>query len=177
MDEVATIAGGCFWCLQPLFQELKGVSKVEVGYAGGDVSNPTYEQVCGDSTGHAEAVQITFDPATISYEDILRIFFSVHDPTTLNRQGHDVGSQYRSVIFAHSPAQKAAAANVIAEITKGGLWDNPIVTELVPFQTFYRGEEYHQDYFRKNPYAGYCRAVVAPKVTKFRKQFAARLKA
>jgi peptide-methionine (S)-S-oxide reductase len=177
MNEVATFAGGCFWCLQPIFQALKGVSKVEVGYAGGEVPNPTYEQVCTDTTGHAEAVQVTFDPGTISYEDLLRIFFSVHDPTTMNRQGHDVGTQYRSVVFVHSPAQKASAAKVVEEIGKAEMWDDPIVTEIVPAPPFYRAEEYHQDYFRKNPYAGYCRAVVAPKVAKFRKQFAARLNA
>ena len=175
MTETATLGGGCFWCLQPIFQDLKGVAKVEAGYAGGTVPNPTYGQVCTDRTGHAEVVQVTFDAGTISYEDVLRIFFTVHDPTSLNRQGHDVGTQYRSVIFAHSPAQEAAAKNVIAEVAKAGLWKHAIVTEVVRFQAFYRAEEYHQDYFRKNPFAGYCQAVVAPKVAKFRKQFAARL--
>lgn len=175
MTETATLGGGCFWCLQPIFQDLKGVTKVEVGYAGGTVPYPTYEQVCTDRTGHAEVVQVAFDSAAISYEDLLRIFFTVHDPTTLNRQGHDVGTQYRSIIFVHSPAQEAAAKEVITELAKAGLWKHPVVTEVAPFQAFYRAEEYHQDYFRKNPYAGYCQAVVAPKVAKFRKQFAARL--
>lgn len=175
MTETATLGGGCFWCLQPIFQDLKGVTKVEVGYAGGKVPNPTYEQVCTDRTGHAEVVQVTFDPTAISYEDLLRIFFTVHNPTTLNRQGHDVGTQYRSIIFAHSPAQEAAARQVITEVVKASLWKDAVVTEVVPFQAFYPAEEYHQDYFRKNPTAGYCQAVVAPKVAKFRKQFAARL--
>jgi peptide-methionine (S)-S-oxide reductase len=175
-EEVTTLGGGCFWCLQPLFQELRGVTKVEVGYSGGAVSNPSYEHVCSDTTGHAEVVQVTFDPSDISYEDLLRVFFTVHDPTTLNRQGHDVGTQYRSAIFYHTPDQKASAERVIANITKEGLWDDPIVTEVTPFQAFYRGEEYHQDYFKKNPWAGYCRAVIAPKVAKFRKVYADRLR-
>lgn len=175
--EVATVAGGCFWCLQPIFQELRGVEKVEVGYSGGHLANPSYEAVCTESTGHAEAVQITFDPTTIPFVDLLRIFFSVHDPTTLNRQGHDVGTQYRSAIFYHTPEQQKAAQQIIAEVDKADLWGAPIVTDVTPLSQFYRGEEYHQDYFRKNPTAGYCRAVVAPKVTKFRKQFASRLKA
>lgn len=173
--EAVTLAGGCFWCLQPLFQELRGVSKVEVGYSGGDLVNPSYEAVCTDTTGHAEAVQITFDPATIPLVDILRIFFSVHDPTTLNRQGADEGTQYRSAIFTNSAEQEKAAQQVIGEIQKAGIWRGPIVTEVAPLAAFYRGEEYHQDYFQKNPNAGYCRAVVAPKVVKFRKQFADRL--
>ena len=174
--EVVTLAGGCFWCLQPLFQELRGVEKVEVGYSGGDLVNPSYEAVCTDTTGHAEAVQITFDPQTIPLVDILRIFFSVHDPTTLNRQGADVGTQYRSALFVASPEQEKAAKQVIEEFETTRTWSHPIVTEVTPFDVFYRGEEYHQDYFRKNPNAGYCRAVVAPKVVKFRKQFAERLK-
>ncbi len=175
-EEVATLAGGCFWCLQPIFQELRGVDRVVVGYSGGHVPNPTYELVCTDTTGHAEAVQITFDPAVISFEELLRIFFSVHDPTTLNRQGNDVGTQYRSAIFYHTPAQKATAERVIHELEASEVWDHPVVTEVTPFTAFYRAEEYHQDYFRKNPDAGYCRAVVAPKLAKFRKRFHERLK-
>ncbi len=174
--EVATLAGGCFWCLQPIFQDLKGVEKVVVGYSGGRVKNPSYEDVCTDTTGHAEAVQVTFDPAVIPYDDVLKIFFSVHDPTTLNRQGHDAGTQYRSVIFYRTPEQRTAAERVIREVGAAGLWDDPIVTEVTALTAFYPAEEYHQDYFAKNPYAGYCRAVVAPKVAKFRKEFAARLK-
>jgi len=174
--EVTTIAGGCFWCLQPIFQELRGVEKVEVGYSGGRLANPSYEAVCTDTTGHAEAVQITFDPQTIPLVDLLRIFFSVHDPTTLNRQGADSGTQYRSAIFYHSPEQEKAARQVIAEVNEAEIWRHPIVTEVKPVGPFYRAEEYHQDYFRKNPTAGYCRVVVAPKVAKFRKQFADRLK-
>ena len=174
--EVTTIAGGCFWCLQPIFQELRGVEKVEVGYSGGRLANPSYEAVCTDTTGHAEAVQITFDPQTIPLVDILRIFLSVHDPTTLNRQGADSGTQYRSAIFYHSPEQEKVARQVIAEVNEAEIWRHPIVTEVKPAGPFYRAEEYHQDYFRKNPTAGYCRVVVAPKVAKFRKQFADRLK-
>ena len=174
--EVATVAGGCFWCLQPIFQDLRGVEKVEVGYSGGHLANPSYEAVCTDTTGHAEAVQVTFDPQTIPLVDILRIFFSVHDPTTLNRQGADEGTQYRSAIFTHSTEQEKVAKQVIREIEEAGIWRRPIVTEVAPLTAFYRGEEYHQDYFRKNPTAGYCRAVVAPKVVKFRKQFSDRLK-
>jgi len=158
--EVATLAGGCFWCLQPVFQELRGVDKVEVGYSGGAIVNPSYEAVCTDTTGHAEAVQITFDPKTIPYVDILRIFFSVHDPTTLNRQGADAGTQYRSAIFIHHVEQEKGAKQVIAEFDKAGIWGRPIVTEVTPLNAFYRGEEYHQDYFRKNPTTGYCRAGV-----------------
>ncbi len=174
--EVATVAGGCFWCLQPIFQDLRGVEKVEVGYSGGHLANPSYEAVCTDTTGHAEAVQITFDPQTIPLVDILRIFFSVHDPTTMNRQGADEGTQYRSAIFTHSAEQEKTTKQVILEIEEAGIWRRPIVTEVTPLTAFYRGEEYHQDYFRKNPTAGYCRAVVAPKVAKFRKQFSDRLK-
>jgi len=174
--EVATLAGGCFWCLQPIFQDLKGVDKVVVGYSGGRLKNPTYEDVCTDTTGHAEAVQVTFNPAAITYEEILKIFFSVHDPTTLNRQGHDVGTQYRSAIFYQAPEQKATAERVAKEIGTAGLWGDPIVTEITALAAFYPAEDYHQDYFAKNPYAGYCRAVVAPKVAKFRKEYAARLK-
>jgi len=175
-EGVATVAGGCFWCLQPVFQELRGVETVVVGYTGGQTRNPTYEAVCTDTTGHAEAIQVTFDPDLISYEDLLRIFFAVHDPTTMNRQGNDVGTQYRSEVFYHSPEQKATATRVIAEVDKAGLWDDPIVTSVSPFSTFYAAEGYHQDYFAKNPWAGYCRVVIAPKVAKFRKEFGDRLK-
>ncbi len=174
--EVATLAGGCFWCLQPIFSELRGVDKVEVGYAGGHVTNPSYEDVCTDTTGHAEAVRITFDPAVISYEDLLRVFFTVHDPTTLNRQGADVGTQYRSAVFVQSAEQRAAVDRVLAELKGQNVWDDPLVTEITPYTSFYRAEEYHQDYYRKNPYAGYCMAVVSPKVRKFRKRYADRLK-
>ena len=175
--ETATLAGGCFWCLQPLFQELRGVTRVECGYAGGHVDHPTYEEVCGDATGHAESIQIAFDPALVSYEDLLRVFFTVHDPTTLNRQGADVGTQYRSAVFYHTAEQKAAAERVIRELEQEKVWDGPFVTEITPFSNFFRAEEHHQDYYRKNPYAGYCLAVIRPKVPKFRKKYAERLKA
>jgi len=175
--ETATFAGGCFWCLQPLFQELKGVERVDCGYAGGSVATPTYKEVCTDTTGHAEAVQIVFDPSTVTYEDLLHVFFTVHNPTTRDRQGGDVGTQYRSVVFFHGPGQKAVTEQVIREFETTKVWDDPIVTEILPSSVFYRAEEYHQDYFRKNPYAGYCRAVIAPKVAKFRKKYAERLKA
>lgn len=174
--ELATLGGGCFWCLQPLFDQLKGVDLVDVGYAGGRIKNPSYEMVCTGLTGHAEVVQIRFQPETISYEDLLHVFFAMHDPTTLNRQGVDVGTQYRSIILFHSEAQKAAAQKVIQELQSKELWDDPIVTQLAPFAAFYRAEEYHQDYFRKNPGQGYCRAVVAPKVAKFRSKYLERLK-
>ncbi len=174
--EVATLAGGCFWCLQPLFDELQGVEGVEVGYSGGHVPHPAYEQVCTDRTGHAEAVQITFDPSIISYEELLRVFFSVHDPTTLNRQGADVGTQYRSAIFCHTPEQKATTERVVGELEEMKAWGKPVVTEITPITAFYRAEDYHQDYFRKNPWQGYCRAIIAPKVTKFHKTFREKLK-
>ncbi len=174
--ETVTLAGGCFWCLQPLFQDLRGVEKVEVGYSGGSVANPSYEDVCTDATGHAEVVRVTFDSKEIPLEDLLRVFFTVHDPTTLNRQGHDTGTQYRSAVFYTSPEQKAAAERVIKEREGKGLWDRPVVTELTPLSAFYRAEEYHQDYYAKNPGAGYCRAVIAPKVAKFRKEYRERLK-
>jgi peptide-methionine (S)-S-oxide reductase len=174
--EIATLAGGCFWCMEAVFDELKGVESVESGYSGGHVANPTYRQVCSETTGHAEAVQITFDPAVLSYKDLLRVFFSVHDPTTLNRQGNDVGTSYRSAIFYHSDEQKAAAQDVIRELTDQQLWHDPIVTELTRFDKFYIAEDYHQDYFANNASQPYCRAVVAPKVTKFRKQYFEQLK-
>ena len=174
--ETVTLGGGCFWCLQPLFQELRGVTKVEVGYSGGHVKNPTYDAVCTDTTGHAEVVNVTFDPSVIPLADVLKVFLSVHDPTTPNRQGNDVGTQYRSAILYRTPAQKASAERVLREFEAAKLWDEPIVTEVTPFSAFYRGEEYHQDYFAKNPWAGYCRAIIAPKVVKFRKEFAAKLR-
>ena len=174
--ETATLAGGCFWCLEAVFDELKGVESVESGYSGGNVPNPTYRAVCTGTTGHAEAVQITFDPAVISYEDLLRVFFATHDPTTLNRQGPDVGTQYRSAIFYHSPEQQAAARKVIGEMDAADIWGRPIVTEVVPFKEFFIAEDYHQEYFANNPYQPYCMAIVAPKVTKFRKKFVDMLK-
>ena len=174
--EVATLAGGCFWCLEAVFVELRGVERVESGYAGGHVPTPSYQQVCTGATGHAEVVQVTFDPEELSYRDLLHVFFAIHDPTTLNRQGADVGTQYRSAIFTHSPEQERTAREVIAELNASGVWDRPIVTEVVPLEAFYPAEEYHRDYFTRNPEQGYCRAVVAPKVAKFRKQFLERLK-
>ncbi len=174
--EVATLGGGCFWCLEAVFNQVQGVERAESGYAGGTVPNPTYRQVCTGTTGHAEVVQVTFDPAVISFREILDIFFAIHDPTTLNRQGADVGTQYRSVIFYHSPEQKHAAEARIAELNAAHIWDAPLVTEVVPFQAFYRAEDYHQEYFRSNPGQPYCQAVVSPKVAKFRKQFTSRLK-
>ena len=173
--ETATFAGGCFWCLQPIFQELGGVHSVECGYSGGYVHNPTYEQVCTGMSGHAEAVQVTFDPAMTTFEDILRVFFAVHDPTTLNRQGPDRGTQYRSAIFYQSPDQKTIAEQFIARLNEDGPLGRPIVTEVASFAAFCRAEDYHQDYFKKNPYGGYCVAVIAPKVKKFRKDFRAKL--
>jgi peptide-methionine (S)-S-oxide reductase len=172
----ATFGGGCFWCLDPLFSDLVGVEDVTVGYAGGDKNDPTYEQVCSGRTGHAEVVQVKFDPERISYRELLEIFFSVHDPTTLNRQGADVGSQYRSIILTHNEEQEQVARSVIAELTEEGVWPNPVVTEVKPLQAFYPAEEYHHDYFDKNPGQGYCQVVIAPKVTKFRKTFVNRLK-
>jgi peptide-methionine (S)-S-oxide reductase len=161
--EVATLAGGCFWCLEAVFDELKGVESVESGYSGGHVPNPSYAQVCDDNTGHAEVVRVTFDPQVISYHDLLKVFFSIHDPTTLNRQGNDVGTQYRSAIYYHTPQQKVVAEEVIKEFTQARLWDGPIVTEVTPFDKFYMAEDYHQEYFKKNPFQGYCRAIIAPK--------------
>ncbi len=175
--EVATLGGGCFWCLEAVYDELQGVEKVVSGYAGGHVDNPTYKAVCSGSTGHAEVVQVTFDSAEVGYDDILRIFFTVHDPTTLNRQGNDVGTQYRSAIFTHSEAQEATARAVMAEMADLNIWSNPIVTQIEPLETFYSAEDYHQDYYKNNPYQPYCQFVVAPKVAKFRKQFRNRLKA
>ncbi len=172
--EIATLAGGCFWCLEAVYADLQGVTKAESGYSGGSVPNPSYQAVCTGETGHAEVVQVTFDPEVISFEELLTVFFSVHDPTTLNRQGADVGTQYRSAIFYHSDEQKAAAERVITEIASQ--WKDPVVTEVTPFAEFYVAEDYHQEYFANNPNQPYCRAVVAPKVEKFRKKFEFRLK-
>lgn len=172
----ATLGGGCFWCLEAVYDELQGVTDVVSGYAGGHVSDPTYEAVCSGRTGHAEVVQIIFDADAITFEEILEVFFTIHDPTTLNRQGADVGTQYRSVIFTHDEGQKATAEAVIERISREGLWPNPIVTEVTPLDTFYPAEDYHQEYYARNPYAGYCQVVVAPKVAKFRKQYFDRLK-
>lgn len=175
--EVATLAGGCFWCLEAAFQDLLGVERVVSGYAGGHVANPSYELVCTGTTGHAEVVQVTFDPAALSYRELLEIFFTIHDPTTLNRQGGDVGTQYRSAIFYHDDTQRAAAAAVIAELTAAALWDDPIVTEVTPLTAFYPAEEYHRDYYRRNPEQAYCRVVIAPKVAKLRERYRDKLKA
>ncbi len=174
--EIATLGGGCFWCLEAVYEQLKGVQKVVSGYAGGHVPNPTYEQVCTATTGHAEVVQITYDPAVITYQDLLDVFFTIHNPTTPNRQGADVGPQYRSVIFYHSPEQKAIAEQAIANVDATGVWNAPIVTEVAPLEKFYPAEDYHQGYFRANPNQGYCRVVIAPKVSKFRKEHLERLK-
>ncbi|MEJ2708061.1 MAG: peptide-methionine (S)-S-oxide reductase MsrA [Anaerolineales bacterium] len=174
--EIATLGGGCFWCLEPVFSELEGVENVVVGYAGGEVENPSYEQVCTGRTGHAEVVQVSFDPEEITYREILQVFFSIHDPTTRNRQGADVGPQYRSIILYHDEAQKQVAEQVIDELNQEGIWGKPIVTEVVPFETFFKAEEYHQEYYKKNPYAGYCQVVIRPKVSKFRKHYKDRLK-
>ncbi len=174
--EVATLGGGCFWCLEAAFEQLRGVERVESGYAGGSAANPTYQQVCGGATGHAEVVQITFDPSVISYAELLDVFFDIHDPTTLNRQGADVGTQYRSVIFYHSPEQKRVAEEKMAALNASRVYRVPVVTQLVPFVVFYRAEDYHQGYFRNNPYQGYCQAVVAPKAAKVREHFADKIK-
>ena len=174
--EIATLAGGCFWCLEAVFVELRGVEKVVSGYMGGDTPNPTYKQVCYGNTGHAEVVQITFDPQVITFKDLLEVFFTIHDPTTLNRQGADMGTQYRSAIFYHSDEQRATAEQVIAEMTAEQIWRDPIVTEVTAAPEFYPAEDYHQDYFANNPYQPYCMAVVAPKVAKARQKFLAKLK-
>lgn len=176
MTEVATLAGGCFWCLEAVYDELRGVERVRSGYSGGERPNPTYEQVCSGTTGHAEVVQISFDPDIVSYRQLLEVFFTIHDPTTLNRQGNDVGTQYRSAIFYHTPEQKEIAEAVIAELRAGKVWDDPIVTEVTEFTAFYPAEEYHTDYFKRNPGQAYCNIIIAPKVAKFRKQFLEKLK-
>lgn len=175
-SQQATLAGGCFWCLEAVYVELRGVSKVVSGYAGGSVRNPSYREVCSGNTGHAEVVQITFDPSVVSYHDLLEIFFTIHDPTTLNRQGADVGTQYRSAIFYHDEEQQRIATQVIAEVTAARLWPNPIVTQVAPLDVFYPAESYHRDYFANNPMQPYCQVVVAPKVAKFRKHYFEKLK-
>ncbi len=172
--ETATLGGGCFWCVEAIYQDLKGVLKVESGYSGGKVPNPSYREVCNGTTGHAEVIQVTFDPAVIGYRDILEVFFTVHDPTTLNRQGHDVGTQYRSVIFYHSPEQQVIAEEVKKSAQE--IWDDPIVTEIAPFGQFYKAEDYHQNYYKANPNQPYCSIVITPKVRKFREKFRDKLK-
>ncbi len=174
--ETAILGGGCFWCLEAVYDDLMGVVSVESGYSGGAVVGPSYQEVCTGATGHAEVVRVNFDPQIVSYREILEIFFTIHDPTTLNRQGNDVGTQYRSVIFYRDESQKQTAAQVIQEIEAEKIWDKPLVTQLAPFEAFYIAEDYHQEYFKKNPYQGYCQMVVAPKVAKFRQKFSARLK-
>jgi peptide-methionine (S)-S-oxide reductase len=176
-QELATLGGGCFWCLEAVFEQVRGVKQVESGYAGGQTATPTYHEVCTGRTGHAEVVQVAFDPAVITFRELLEVFFAIHDPTTLNRQGADVGTQYRSVIFYHGPEQKQAATELLAELQAANVWGRPIVTELAPLATFFKAEDYHQGYFRRNPGQSYCQAVISPKVAKFRKHFAARMKA
>ena len=177
MAEKATLGGGCFWCLEAVYQELRGVEKVESGYSGGHVPNPTYRAVCSETTGHAEVVQVTFDPEVVSYRDVLKVYFGIHDPTTLNRQGADVGTQYRSVIFYHDEEQRRVAEEVISELEAEGVWGAPIVTEVAPLDEFYVAEAYHQDYFRNNGFQPYCQVIIAPKVAKFRKEHLEKLKA
>jgi|SRR5579871_358148 len=175
-SEVATLAGGCFWCLEAVYQEMEGVLSVESGYMGGHVEKPTYQDVCTGTTGHAEVVQLTFDPGETSYRAILEVFFTIHDPTTPDRQGNDVGTQYRSVIFYHDDAQRATAEELIRELNAEGIWRDPIVTQVVPAEEFYKAEDYHQNYFREHPRQPYCSFVVAPKVHKFREKFTAKLR-
>ena len=174
--EIATLAGGCFWCLEAVYDELNGVLGVESGYSGGRLLNPTYKQVCSGESGHAEVIRVTFDPRVVSFRDLVEVFFVIHDPTTLNRQGADVGTQYRSAIFYHSPEQKAVAERVLADFEAAKVWPDPIVTDIAPFTDFYLAEAYHQEYFKNNPNQGYCRVVIAPKVAKFRKAFVEKLK-
>jgi peptide-methionine (S)-S-oxide reductase len=174
--EIATLGGGCFWCLEAVFDQVRGVERVESGYAGGTMPEPTYQQVCTGTTGHAEVVQIAFDPKALSFGELLDIFFTIHDPTTLNRQGADVGTQYRSVIFYHSPEQKRIAEEKIAALNAARVWGAPLVTQVVPFERFYPAEDYHQGYFRNNPGQGYCQVVVAPKVAKLRSHFGGKLR-
>jgi len=174
--EKATLGGGCFWCLEAVFLDMKGIATATSGYAGGHVANPSYEEVCGKRTGHAEVVQVSYDPALVSFPELLRVFFAIHDPTTKDRQGADVGPQYRSIIMTHDATQDASAREVIAELTAARLWGNPIVTEIVPLTQFWPAEPEHHNYFARNPWSGYCQAVVAPKVVKFRKNFADLLK-
>ncbi len=173
--EVATLGGGCFWCLDAAFRQLEGVETVESGYAGGRVANPTYRDVCTGTTGHAEVAQVTFDPAVISFRDLLGVFFTIHDPTTKDRQGADVGPQYRSIVLYHTSEQRDTAEQVIAELNRNEVWDDPIVTEVVPLTTFYPAERYHQDYYTNNPNQPYCQIVIAPKVAKVRKAYFDRL--
>lgn len=175
--ETATLGGGCFWCVEAVFVEVRGVLRVQSGYAGGHVRNPSYKQICTGTTGHAEVVQVEFDPAQLSYADLLRMFFAAHDPTTKDRQGNDAGPQYRSIILTHTDAQRATAEAVRAEIDAAGIWGAKLVTEIVPLEAFYPAEAEHDDYFARNPWSGYCQIVIAPKVRKFRKQFADRLRA
>jgi len=173
---VATLGGGCFWCLEAIYNELKGIIKVESGYTGGPVPNPTYKQVCTGTTGHAEVIQITYDPNIITFKEILQIFFTMHDPTTLNRQGNDVGTQYRSIILYHNQNQKKTTDQVINEITQARIWNAPIITQIIPYNIFYKAEEYHQEYYKKNPEQSYCRIIIAPKIAKLRKQYFEKLK-
>ena len=175
-NEIATLGGGCFWCLEAVYDELAGVASVESGYMGGKTRNPSYREVCSGTTGHVEVVQVTFDPGQISFREILEVFFTIHDPTTLDRQGNDVGTQYRSVIFYHSEEQRAAAEQVIRDLSAEGVWDDPIVTAIEPATAFYMAEDYHQEYFENNPRQPYCQFVVAPKVAKFREKFSAKRK-
>jgi peptide-methionine (S)-S-oxide reductase len=174
--EVATLGGGCFWCLEAVYRELRGVTRVQSGYAGGRMPNPSYEMVCTGTTGHAEVTQITFDPEVVSFRELLEIFFTIHDPTTLNRQGNDVGTQYRSAIFYHSPEQERTAREVIAEVAREGIWPGKIVTEIAPLTEFFPAESYHNAYYERNPEQGYCQVVIAPKVSKFRKKYFDKLK-
>lgn len=176
VSEVATLGGGCFWCIEVIFDELRGVSDVVSGYMGGAGANPTYREVCSGTTGHAEVIQVHYDPGVISFREILEVFFTVHDPTTLNSQGNDVGTQYRSAIFYHSPQQQCIAVETVADFDRERVWDRPIVTQISAAQTFYPAEDYHQEYYVNNPDQGYCRIVIAPKVAKFRNKFLARLK-
>jgi peptide-methionine (S)-S-oxide reductase len=175
-EEIITLGGGCFWCIEPMYKELKGVKRVQSGYSGGSVKNPSYEQVCTGKTGHAEVIQVWFDPQAVTLKQLLEIFFTVHDPTTLNRQGSDVGPQYRSIILHRDPEQEATARQVMKEIQDLGIWNRPLVTEILPFEVFYKAEDYHQNYFQANPTQMYCRMVIAPKVAKFRAKFKAQLK-
>lgn len=174
--EVATLGGGCFWCTEAIFNELRGVEKVESGYSGGNLEKPSYEDVCTGTTGHAEVIQITFAPETISYRELLQVFFTLHDPTTLNRQGADVGTQYRSVIFYHDDKQRKAAENTIREVDTSKIWNKPVVTEVAPFKAFYKAEDYHQEYFQKNQKSGYCQVIIAPKIVKLREHYREKLK-
>jgi peptide-methionine (S)-S-oxide reductase len=176
-SELATLGGGCFWCIEAVYRNLQGVESAVSGYAGGTMPDPNYEAVCDGGTGHAEVVQVTFDPDLLSYREVLEVFFTVHDPTTMNRQGADIGTQYRSVVFTHSKEQKRTALDLIAELEAEEVWDGPIVTEVLPAPTFYPAEDYHQDYYARNPSQGYCQAVIRPKLAKFRKKWAEKLKA